>query len=525
MRIMSKINKLKPKVRKVNDKQLFYVFLVAFAIFFILSLLVSFEPIQVMLGPVLRWVLGTVFTLATIASIILALVFFANSKKLSAQKRFDSEVFPLLDNVFDERALIDKTNKILKKSHGKKVSSIAFSTFKFKKEVFLRYGYEKESQVVSIIFLAIDEIREQFPNTIYGYDYTEHFLILVQGFDEDKIENLLQKLTERINKNLDEYSIDIDFFPHYGVSLNNDKIEITSAETLYQAALTASDYGRLSSERGGAFYFDESMFSRNERNVSLARDIEKGIENDEFEVYLQPKFDLNLKRFSGAEALLRWHHPERGTILPGAFIALAEQSDLIIRIDYYVFDRVCKHLADWRDRGVRLLPISVNISKRTLFTVDIADFIEKTIVKYGVNPLLLEVEIVESPSPYDVLFLLTTVKKIKSLNIKVAIDDFGTGFSSLSYIKKIPFDIIKIDKAFLSDIEIDFKSRGIVREIIKLAHILETYVVIEGVQEAEQIKLLKSMEADCIQGFYYSEPLKPQEYIAFITQNKFEKRG
>ena len=116
---------------------------------------------------------------------------------------------------------------------------------------------------------------------------------------------------------------------------------------------------------------------------------------------------------------------------------------------------------------------TVNISKLTIFTVDISAYIEKTIKKHSINPLLLEIEIVEAPSPYDVLYLLTTVKKIKALNIKVSIDDFGTGFSSLSYIKKIPFDIIKIDKAFLSDIEIDHKSRGLVEEIIKLAHILE----------------------------------------------------
>ena len=505
-------------LKKIDYKLWHLILLIVFFAFFGLSILIALLPID----SILKLVLDLVFATIAIVAIIFSLRFLNDSKKFSVQKRLDSEVFPLLDNVFDERALVERTNKIIKKSKENALAAIAFSTFKFKKEVFMRYGYEKESQVISIVFLAIDDLRAQAENLIYGYDYSEHFLILTQGLNQDKIDALLEKLTEKINKYLAEYQIDIDFFPHYGIAFN---AKVMSAETLYQSALTASDYGRLSSERGGAFYFDDTMFSRNERNVGLARDIEKGVENNEFEVYLQPKFDLNLKRFSGAEALLRWHHPERGTILPAAFITLAEQSDLIIRLDYYVIERVCKHLAEWRDRGVRLLPISVNISKRTLFTVDIAGYIETMIKKYGVNPLLLEVEIVESPSPYDVLFLLTTVKRIKALNIKVAIDDFGTGFSSLSYIKKIPFDIIKIDKAFLSDIEIDEKSRGIVREIIKLTHILETYVVIEGVQEAEQIKLLKAMEANCIQGYYYSEPLKPQDYLAFITRNKFEKRN
>ena len=522
---MSKTPQNKFKVKKVNYLLLFYAFLAGFFVFFTFTLVIGGGAFDQSIGGGLKVILIVLFAVLSLAFLIFALYFFSSSKKASIQKRLDSEVFPLLDNVFDERALVIRTNKILKKSQESKVAAIAFSTFKFKKEVFLRYGYEKESQVISIIFLAIDDLRTQNAKTIYGYDYAENFLILVQDLTEAKIDTVLEKLTERINKILEEHEIDIDFFPHYGVCFNDNKLGTIEAETIYQSALTASDYGRLSSERGGAFYFDQTMFSRNDRNVGLARDIEKGLETSEFEVYFQPKFDLKLKRFSGAEALLRWHHPERGTILPGAFITLAEQSDLITRLDYYVVERVCKHIADWRDRGVRLLPISVNISKRTLFTMDIVSHIEAMVKKYAISPLLLEIEIVESPSPYDVLFLLTTVRRIKALNIRVAIDDFGTGFSSLSYIKKIPFDTIKIDKAFLSDIEIDAKSRGLVKEIIKLAHILETYVVIEGVQESEQIKLLTSMDADCIQGFYYSEPLKPQDFIAFITKNKFEKRS
>lgn len=519
----NKKTKLLSGNKRIDYKRLFFIFFVCFFVLFAFVIVLATGLLDNALGATLKWVLIILTSVIALTFLILAFLFFSQSKKLAVQKQLDSDVFPLLDNVFDERALIERTNKLLKRRPDQVFYSVAFSTFKFKKEVFMRYGYEKESQIISIIFLAIDELKAQVPNTIYGYDYSEHFLILLQDVSANDVQNILEKLTERINRLLEEYKIDIEILPHYGVGVRSDQESLT-AQALYQNALTASDHGRLSSERGGIFFFDETMFSRNERNVGLARDIEKGLEKNEFEVYFQPKYDLNLKRFSGAEALLRWHHPERGTILPGAFIALAEQSDLAIRLDYYVIDLVCKYLADWRDKGLRLLPVSVNISKRTIFTVDIAAYIEKTIKKHSINPLLLEIEIVEAPSPYDVLYLLTTVKKIKALNIKVSIDDFGTGFSSLSYIKKIPFDIIKIDKAFLSDIEIDHKSRGLVEEIIKLAHILETYVIIEGVQEAEQIKLLKAMKADCIQGYYYSEPLKPQDYIAFITNNKFEKR-
>lgn len=290
---------------------------------------------------------------------------------------------------------------------------------------------------------------------------------------------------------------------------------------MFQTALIASDYGRLSSERGGIFVFNETMFMKNERIVSLARDIERGLQNNEFEVYFQPKFDLKLKRFSGAEALLRWHHLERGTILPAAFISLAEQSDLIIQIDYYVLDRVCKHIAEWRDKGLRLLPISVNLSKRTVFSANIADYIEQTIKKHQVSPLLLEIEIVESPSPYDVLYLLSTVKKIKAFNISVAIDDFGTGFSSLYRLLAININSIKIDKAFMDGIELINIDEAITKDIISLGQKLRYTVVAEGVETEIQKDYLMAYGCDRAQGYFFSKPLNEQDAIIFAE--KFNK--
>lgn len=503
-----------------NHNLLFFIFLGSFFIGFVLNILISFGIFDSILSLYVKWIVFSIIAVICLSMLALALYFFSKSQKVTVKNIINTDIFPLVNNVFDERELVMHINRLV--SHDRAVSAaIAFSTFKFKKEVFLRYGYQKESDVISTIFFAIEKMKEAFPKIVYGYDYSDNFLIFLPDANDKKIRGLIEKLTTAINNNLADIQIAIDFYPHYGVRYKDDNS--INAEAMFQTALIACDFGRLSSERGGLFVFNETMFSKNERNVGLARDIDRGLDAGEFEVYFQPKYDLKLKRFSGAEALLRWHHPERGTILPAAFISLAEQSDLIIKIDYYVINLVCKRIAEWRDKGLRLLPISINLSKRTVFTADIAEYIEKTFQKYQVSPLLLEIEIVESPSPYDVLYLLSTVKKIKALNIKVAIDDFGTGFSSLSYIKRIPFDVIKIDKAFLSDLEVDAKSRGLVKEIIKLAHVLETYVVIEGVQEFEQIKLLQSMDADCIQGYYYSEPLKPDDYIRFIIDNKFEK--
>ena len=206
------------------------------------------------------------------------------------------------------------------------------------------------------------------------------------------------------------------------------------------------------------------MFEKNKRNVQLGLEMEHGLELSQFKLHFQPKFDLKLGRFAGSEALVRWQHPELGLLSPASFILFAEQSDLIIKLDHYVIESVCKQLDEWRGQGGRLLPVSINISKRTLFTGNILNHIINVTEKYNINPMLLEIEIVESPSFKIFLLLLSIVKKFKNLKIKIAIDDFGTGYSSLSYIKKIPFDVIKIDKAFLDDVDIDQKSRLVIKK-------------------------------------------------------------
>lgn len=515
----------KKQVKTPNYTLRYSLYFGGFFVFFILILIESFGIFDSFLvidgNSLYKWLTILAFALISVGFLVLTFINYSRSQQVSVKRVLNTELFPLADNILDERDLILQVNKLFRRKDYETSVAIAFSTFKFKKEVFLRYGYEKESKVISMVFLAIDAIKKQYPKMLYAYDYTDNFLLFIPHYTEKKINSTLDKLSENINKLLSEEEVNIDFTPHFGLSIRNK--DTVSSESLFQTALIASDFGRLNTDRGGIFIFNDTMFKKSERNVGLARDIEEGLKNKEFEVFYQPKYDLKLKRFVSSEALLRWIHPERGVISPAAFLNLAEQSDLIIEIDKYVFDLVCQRLATWRDHGKRLLPVSVNLSKRMIFSSDVVSFIEKTIAKYKINPMLLEVEIVESPSPYDVLYLLAVVKRIRALNIKVAIDDFGTGFSSLSYIKRIPFDIIKIDRAFLIDIEIDEKSRGLVREIIKIAHILEAYVVIEGVQEYEQIRLLRSMGANCIQGFYYSEPLKPDTYLAFLEDNRFEK--
>jgi len=171
---------------------------------------------------------------------------------------------------------------------------------------------------------------------------------------------------------------------------------------------------------------------------------------------------------------------------------------------------------------MRLLSVSVNLSRRSLYQSDLLDFVNETLKKNKANPLLLEFELTESTASRDLLFVSSIIKRFKNIGIKVSIDDFGTGYSSLSYLKKMPFDTMKIDKSFFDDIEVDKKARDVVKAMIDVALALNVYVVAEGIQTLKQVQLLKVMGCHAVQGFYYSHSLAREKYEQFLVENKVE---
>ncbi|MFA5486014.1 MAG: EAL domain-containing protein [Bacilli bacterium] len=474
----------------------------------------------------LELVVHILIVVLMVMSLIFNIVFFVKWKNASNLIRFDYATFSLVKNIRSEKAFLSYVDQHMKRHPKHKDVIIVFTVTKFKKTVFTRYGYERGAEVLEVVYRAFNPMQKKFPHSTYGYDYNENFLVFLPNSDLQAVKQYVNTISTEINDRLFAENNDVKFISDFGVSFSKDENnENLSSTSMLQRALIASDHGRLETELGSLTVYEPNMFEKNKRNVQLGVEIEKGLELSQFELHYQPKFDIKLGRFAGAEALVRWRHPELGLLSPANFILFAEQSDLIIKLDHYVLEKVCEQLDDWRGKGQRLLPVSINISKKTLFTGNIVNHIIRVTEKYNINPMLLEIEIVESPSLQDILLLLSIVKKFKALNIKIAIDDFGTGYSSLSYIKKIPFDVIKIDKAFLDDVDIDQKSRLVIKNIVDLAHILDAYVVIEGVQDEKQVEMLKEMGADAIQGYFYSRPLPAAQYQEFLEDNLFEYKA
>lgn len=241
-------------------------------------------------------------------------------------------------------------------------------------------------------------------------------------------------------------------------------------------------------------------------DLILENDLRKGLERKEFVVYYQPKVNTQSGIISGAEALIRWIHPEKGLIPPGDFIPLAEETGLIISIGEFVLREAAKQAVVWQYTNDTSIPISVNLSTRQFFQPTLVSDIGKIIKETGINPELLELEITESMS-MDIEKSLGILLDLKKLGVQISVDDFGTGYSSLNYLRQLPIDRVKIDKSFINDMTVDENDAAIVASIINMSHNLKLSVIAEGVETEEQLKYLQKYDCDEIQGYYYSKPI------------------
>ncbi|SDN03734.1 MULTISPECIES: putative bifunctional diguanylate cyclase/phosphodiesterase [Lachnospira] len=257
---------------------------------------------------------------------------------------------------------------------------------------------------------------------------------------------------------------------------------------------------------------DKRKYNKHEEFIKEAVETRR----DEFVLFYQPLVDANTKECISCEALIRWDSKSLGFLYPGDFIPMAEYLGLITTIGEYVMETACIQCKDWNDRGFKDFRVSVNLSVVQLMQFDIVDSIKEIIERTEVDPSNIYVEVTESFAINDMERVIAILKALKGLGIKIALDDFGTGYSSLNYIKRLPLDIIKIDKTFIDDIIEDEYSRAFVKLIVDLSKTLKTKVVAEGVETEEQYIMLRDFGVDYIQGFYFGKPI---DAISFEKEN------
>jgi len=261
------------------------------------------------------------------------------------------------------------------------------------------------------------------------------------------------------------------------------------------------------------------MGRRSAERLHFEADLRKGIERDELEVRYQPVYSLAGQRIVGAEALVRWRHPEHGLIGPRRFIPVAEVTGLILALGRYVLDQACREIRAIRDRLDLDLPISVNLSPRQFSDSSLLRQVSAILAEHGLPPRLLTFEITETMIMEDLPGARDTMARLSGLGARLAIDDFGTGHSSLAYLKQFPVQAVKVDRSFVQGIAAEPVDLAIVRAIVDLANALGIASVAEGVETQEQARMLRAAGCQVGQGFYFSRPLTAAEFEDLLTRH------
>ena len=371
-----------------------------------------------------------------------------------------------------------------------------------------------------------DELLQKYPNRIKKHLASQDiiarrsgdgFAILIkqiESFDAliEKVKNIYECLKAPfIIKEYKLYvttSFGISTFPENG---------FTSSEILRNARLALS----IAEKEGKDNFHLLSPSSSHEsyKQYCIGRDLKKALEDNEMTLYFQPRICTKTNKIIGAEALIRWNHPEWGIIPPNEFLPLAEENGLITEIDYWVLNVACQQINRWKQKGLRVVPISINISGVQLIKPDWIHKVEKVLHDANIKPSELEMEITEHILLNDSEMVKQSLTKLKALGIKLALDDFGTGYSSLSYLSQYPFDIIKIDRAFIRNMDNSKRELHLIKSIIYMIRGLNLRVVAEGVETMKQLHILQQEQCHEIQGYLFSKPTPAKEFEILLQNN------
>ncbi|MBF0446347.1 MAG: EAL domain-containing protein, partial [Magnetococcales bacterium] len=286
-------------------------------------------------------------------------------------------------------------------------------------------------------------------------------------------------------------------------------------EELLNNAKTALTHARQGS-RNNYQFFSHKMADVARRRFALESSLREAVVSEQLHLYYQPQLDLKTGQIIGAEALLRWIHPEQGIISPAEFIPVAEETGLILPIGDWVIRTACRQMAIWRDMGLRSIRVGVNLSAVQFQRQDIEQVVRESLDETGIDPGDLDLEITESAIMDDVKKAVLILNRIGDMGVKLSIDDFGTGYSSLSQLRHFPFKTLKIDRSFVNSIAIDKGDKAIVNAIIAMAHSLNQTVIVEGVETVAQLKIMQDLSCNEMQGFLFSAPIQVDKFTEML---------
>ena len=348
----------------------------------------------------------------------------------------------------------------------------------------------------------------------------EFVIILTDLPQPDDVNQIAEKILSTLSRPTEIAGRDVFVTASIGVSLyprdgDHGEILLRYADI---AMYRVKEHGRNSVRQ-----FVPEMGSTAISRLDMEGAMRRGLERGEFVLHYQPKIDLATQHVVGAEALLRWQHPQIGLVHPIEFIGLAEDTGLILPLGEWVLTEACKQQVLWRQQGLQPLKIAINMSARQFRQDELADRIEAVFATTGADPEHVILELTESVVMHDVDSTLVALRALKKLGVSLSLDDFGTGYSSLSYLRRFPIDELKIDRSFINDIHTNSDDAAIAGAIIAMARSLGLSVVAEGVEKKEQADLLTTLGCNQVQGYYYARPLTVAAFANRLREQRAHK--
>lgn len=335
------------------------------------------------------------------------------------------------------------------------------------------------------------------------------FMIVIPFDNENEIVDFIHKLEDNIGTKYEG----IEFRLVFGVCIAEDRTLQTRTHGDNATLARQSVKGNALNNIG---FYNGKLKNDLYHQHYIEDDMKSAMLNNEFVMFLQPKYNISTGKIIGAEALARWIHPYKGLIPPVQFIPVFEKNGFILNLDKIMWEKACKKIKFWIDNGIEPVPISVNISREYLNTFDVVGQFNQLVKKYDIPINLLEAEITES---YDADNTSDVVRKMKKCGFTMLMDDFGSGFSSLNMLKTTPFDVLKIDRGFLSEFMESERGRKIISHTISMSRDIGLNIIAEGVETGEQAHFLQSCGCDVAQGFYYSKPIPVEEFDKQLNKN------
>ena len=426
------------------------------------------------------------------------------------QLRYLAE-FDELTGIYNKNKFYKSTREMLLANPGADFVLIRFDVDRFQL-INSFFGTQEGDRLLKYIAKMLSGYVSDKQPSAYGRIEADVFCLCFPSSYMAEIETSMSKIRDLVAS----YNLNYDIVPSCGIYYITDRG--MPIEIMYDRATLAAKRCKGNYVNFYAVY-DGSMSAQIVREQEITNEMSSALATGQFQIYLQPKYHIASNRPVGAEALVRWFHPQKGLIPPGDFVPVFERNGFIPKLDYYVWEEVCRLLRKWADEGRELYPISVNISRVDLYNPRLAEMVIELTEKYDLPSELLNLELTESAYTDNPVAMSETMAKLQSKGFTIMMDDFGSGYSSLNILKDISVDVLKIDMRFLSKTKIPGRGENIIASVVRMAKWLHIPVIAEGVETKDQVEFLRSIGCEYVQGFYFAKPMPVEAYADLVEKN------